>query len=379
MKNKVAVILIIIVLSLAVCGCSPNHFNLNERAMVQAIGIDFENDEYIITSQVFLPSGKTEGEGESQNTVYTTKGKTIANALNDIMLMQGRKTYIGNNKVVVLGESTAADGIEKVINYFDTNHETRLNTVMLVAKGKASDVVSAKIKQGVTPGDTIEKIVVNGRGNGKVVNVSLIDLLRSFYNDNKCGYIAAAKTEKDDEGNENIKIDGTAVFSGGALTGYLTDDETGGLMFIESKIKNAMINLETESLGQAGVRIMSVDTRCKTAVENETPVFTFEISVKGMIEELYTDDAYKIDSKTVVSQIEKALESKITEQASAVLNKLTKEYNADILGLGRKLRQKEPAFYESRKNNLQGMLKSCKFKIIVKPKIEASGVMNTYT
>ena len=71
--------IIIIIFIFLLTGCF-NYTELNKMAIVSSIGIDKENDNYVVTVQIMNAKESDETEG-SQVSVYTEKGKTILYAL----------------------------------------------------------------------------------------------------------------------------------------------------------------------------------------------------------------------------------------------------------------------------------------------------------
>ena len=82
MKNK---ILITLIIPFLLCGCY-NYTELEDVSICTAMGFDLNDDEYEISYMV-ANSRKTDAstkEGQSQAVVYTGKGKTVSEAINDV-------------------------------------------------------------------------------------------------------------------------------------------------------------------------------------------------------------------------------------------------------------------------------------------------------
>ena len=74
-------IILILVLTILISGCS--YKELNDLAIASALGIDYENNEYIISAQI-MELKKQEKEDTSSALIYLGKGKTISEALRNI-------------------------------------------------------------------------------------------------------------------------------------------------------------------------------------------------------------------------------------------------------------------------------------------------------
>ena len=80
-------IILILVLTILISGCS--YKELNDLAIASALGIDYENNEYIISAQI-MELKKQEKEDTSSALIYLGKGKTISEALRNISLKYER-------------------------------------------------------------------------------------------------------------------------------------------------------------------------------------------------------------------------------------------------------------------------------------------------
>ncbi len=89
---------IILITFIFLTGCW-NYHELNDVAIVGAMGIDYENDEYIVSvgtinsKTVASNGGSGSVPNESPTIVYESKGKTINEAIKNIILVSPLKLY----------------------------------------------------------------------------------------------------------------------------------------------------------------------------------------------------------------------------------------------------------------------------------------------
>ena len=67
-----------------------NYKEINEMAIVSSVGIDKDNDSYVVSAQI-MNSKESEDSEDSQIIVYSKKGKTIHEALRNLTLESPRK------------------------------------------------------------------------------------------------------------------------------------------------------------------------------------------------------------------------------------------------------------------------------------------------
>ena len=205
MRRWMAVVLLFAVL---LCGCMQS-VELKERGIVQAIGVDYDDGFYTVTLQIFNPqsTGQTSFDASKlNNKVIQVQGSSISDALRRATLQNGRKMFLGNNKIIVIGRETAEGGISRVLDYFDSDHETRPGTVVLVADGRADEIVSAQINQGIVPANAIEMVVDQSLEDGSAVKSTLMQMSRALESDPKAAYATYVMAGKDYSGVDAFAI-----------------------------------------------------------------------------------------------------------------------------------------------------------------------------
>ena len=181
MRRKKAFLLLLLILSAVfpLSGClSP--IQLNRQAIVQGIGIDYQDGKYRLTFQVFSPSdaagGSNIGASADNAKIICSEGATVSDAVQNGVRVQGKELFIGQNRVIVLGMGAAQHDLEESIAYFGTNVASRQNAHILVSATTAEEIISMKINQGILPAETLERITENARMNGLAHSVRLFEL-----------------------------------------------------------------------------------------------------------------------------------------------------------------------------------------------------------
>ncbi|WP_235782000.1 Ger(x)C family spore germination protein [Paenibacillus senegalensis] len=119
---------------------------LNEIAVVMALGIDVAEGGYSVSAQVLNSSeaGSTHinSIGSLPVVTYKSFGKTIPDALQRMLSMAPRTLYLSHLRVLVFGEELARKGVGDAMDFISRNHELRTDFFLLVAKNsKATDIL----------------------------------------------------------------------------------------------------------------------------------------------------------------------------------------------------------------------------------------------
>ena len=153
--------IILILLLLCLGGCY-DYKEINDLAIITAIGVDFKNDEYIITLEV-LNDQTDKDSGEIEAYTKTGKDKTLAKALEnaaDLLSDQANYTQI---KLMVLSNTIIEDKFNTIIDFFMRSTYFRENFYVISSMDTSP-----------------QEILNNKTDESKVASTSIINLLDSL-------------------------------------------------------------------------------------------------------------------------------------------------------------------------------------------------------
>lgn len=359
MSKKVGLLLMIALLFLC-SGCIPS-VELNERAIVQAIGVDAVNNGYRVSLQIFSPEG---GDGANEmNTgpqnakMIIAEGKTISDAIQQATLEQGKQIFYGHNRLLVIGESTVKKGIADILPFFNSGYQSRPSIYVMAAEGTAEEILNANIQQGIIPAESLENMIENYSKNGSVMQTKLMDVITSFYNESRCvtlPTIALTGENADQDSSESMdqqiekshlaRIKGSVVLKNGKWVGNLDEDETRGLVWMSDKVKETLLvipyrnstNGETE---QVSLQIYSSRTKMIPEIANGKMMFRVTVHAVGKINEMSLKTQFSFYEDDLI-QIEQAAEQTIRNQCESAFSRVALAYHADVLNFGVRIKQK---------------------------------------
>ncbi len=217
-------------------GCS-SEMELREKAVVQAVGIDYSEEMYKLTLQVFDFSN--ESQQESYQTIEGS-GKDITSAFIDATINSGRLIFLGNNKVVLLSEP-ALIGLESILNFFSQNHQSPLQTPIAITKTSAEEIIKAK--QTTTKsisGEDLYLLLKRGVQSGFYGSTSVYELLPVLQEEGVGELIPVIQLlgEKD---NHSLKLtESYGVWNGGYVASVDESQSRGVNLITNSGIKTAV-------------------------------------------------------------------------------------------------------------------------------------------
>lgn len=368
MKNKKTfVILCTIIFPLFFSGCSEP-VDLRDRAIVQAMAIDYENDEYKITLQEYMPQGgaKSADSAESSENIYvSSSGKTLFEALKNAEVKDGNRIFYGHSRVYIIGRRAAEQGLYQIVEFMDSNYQLSLNSAVMLAEGSAENILNKRIFTGVVPDISVKHI----EGCGKAPDAAVIDVLREVYNlDGTCCIPLISM-----DGKEEIKIENCAVFRKYKPHIVLNTKETMGYGFVFGKISDAVMTAR-EGNQNISVNIVSDATDIKLETENDEIYLDISVSAKGNISEVGVFHNEQI-SKQHINNVEKEIERQIKEQIEMVFNRAVLQEGCDIFYIKQRLKKTDKDMYNKLKDKqLSSWLSKIKLNTTVDFTVRHSGI-----
>lgn len=344
-------------------GCF-NYRELNEIAIVSALGLDKTSDGYIVTIQV-MNTKKASETGTSNDQpkfiTFTTTGVTLQDAIRKSILDSSRRIYPNHVQTLIIGEDLAKSGISDVLDMFFRGVEFRKQTSVLIAKDStAEDVLNI-----VTPLESLNSkniedgLSVDSKYLGIGDNVSFEDLVGTFIDSNK--EIILPSVSIVGKKNEGEKIDNIetsdpsvrllesslAVFKGDHLIGFLDNKQSIDLNFVRNKINNTILTYECGDNKYLSSEIMSN----KTSVEFLESPLKAQIKINGIlnINEITCD--IDLEDPVVIDEIEEDLEEELKNDVYNTIKYIIEEYNSDVFGFRDFLYKNKTKYYKEIKDD----------------------------
>ena len=203
-KNTVRYYLLL-VLMLAVFFFS-NDFGLTDvqkTAIVMAVGIDREEDTFILTSQIAIPQSSKQGKA-TETVQLVSRGKTVADAFEEINAKTGWYPKLVFCNLIVLGEKAATENVFDALDYFLRDEYLSDNCFVATCDGLAKDMLNVTALVDPSGSVAIQKVLSShAQRVGAVLPATLRDFAIGYFSDSRCGYLPLLKTQPQQE-----KIDG---------------------------------------------------------------------------------------------------------------------------------------------------------------------------
>lgn len=352
MKKRICAAALLLIFAAALCSCnSLNIIELNDRLIIQAIGIDKTSDGYEVSIQG-LDTEMHGGGSENGKTGSITKnflfsGKNISEALAEIHSKTGLSPLYSQARIIIMGMSAAEENIGDALDFFLREYTTRSDIFIVVAENSAKELVCASFGENVVGATVMEEAVKSGKYTGRAVAVPLYKFVNFMLSDTDAAYCSVIKAA---DGilseNKEIEICGTAIFKDTKLRCILNSEQTQGLLFLTDKIEETKISVNTDA-GNFGLQIVESRTKIKTRF-NGRPEYSFEVkAVCDIIE--YKNSSFNQISAQQTHDVAAAAAKKINEIMSDALSYAFYSNSSDICRFGKRLWFNAPQEYRKLK------------------------------
>ncbi len=343
MKRLTALLLIMVFLS----GCGK--IELNNAAVPLALGLDFQNDELLLTTQLANLSmpGKAQTD-TSEFKVVTARGKTVAEAARNINLYISPVPLWSQTQVAILGDNLSRRDITPIVDFLVHNRYVRKNDLIIVSH-QASPEQILSVKPYLEPYTAIalKNILEIQAGQiGIYPPISANEFIQKLAAPGVEPVIPMVSLKKVGTTNQ-IELTGMAVFKKDRMIGQLNELESRGyfLMRPERYYGGLFPVLWNEGEKQwLTIEISNSKATIIPQIQQQQLRMKIKIDAEGnLYEQGGTSDLF---TRETFMQVEKACENEVARQLSTCIQK-AQLLNSDFLGWGQMIARTEPEIWKS--------------------------------
>ncbi|MEH7355213.1 Ger(x)C family spore germination protein [Neobacillus drentensis] len=357
-------------LLLTLTGCWSQR-EIEELGLVVGIALDLEKDKSLeealernenrypdkalmtITNQLITSetTGAGKKEGKSQQKAYNNvseSGDAILPVLRNMVLRSDKHLFAQHLKVIVIGEDLARTvNLNQILDFFLRGQEVRPSSIILIAKNRASKTLESK-EPAVIPALHLIQISKGQERTTKILPPISLGKLSGKLHSESSFLLQNVSTK-----NGEVKFEGASLIDGRAkkLRGFLNEKDLEGITWVTGKGKGGLVKSLDEKTGQLIIyEIESMKSKIRPHVVGNNISFEVNISSEGRIAENWVVSR-KVSENEFLKRAEKVSKKEVERLVKNVLDKTQKEYQADVLGFGDRLRIEYPKVWENVKKD----------------------------
>jgi spore germination protein KC len=324
-----------------------NRVEINDIAIVTAIGLDLvEDDKLRLTLQVAVPSklvtGGTGGSSGKSTIVISETGATVSEAYRNIQGKLSRRIFFSQSRVLLIGEDLAKKGVFHIVDFHTRYAEPRINSFIMFTKGKASKIINSMPKFESVSAEEMRELAKMGL---KVyvrdfLNMLLTEGIEPFASQFTLKPLEVSTKNKS---GETQAVSGIAVFKEDKLVGWMDEVETRGLLWIRNEIKTGVITIkipEEKGGGNISMEIIRGETNIVPILKQGE--LKLDVDVVTELSVIENDSKVNLHETKVIEEIQTNAEEEISKRIEMIIEKAKKEYKSDIFGFGQSVYKKYP-------------------------------------
>lgn len=256
MRRVLCVLLLAACLFLAGCRGLPAPREMEDMALLRAMGVDQAGEELLLT--VTAGSGQEDGKDKGQALVLSARGSSLSAAALSLQGCSDRAVYFGYVDQLLLGEGLARRGVRPVLDYFARDTDLGLGARLWVARGSSGEeALNSDGREGAAwrlatlRSDGEMGAAVISRTAGEVY-ADLLEL--------GCAYAPALSVSQREEAS--LTGGGYAVLREDQLVGFLDGEEARGLELLAGRPSDHVLAVELSG-GRAVVRLTGGSALCR--------------------------------------------------------------------------------------------------------------------
>lgn len=390
-KKKVPVLYALAAIFLTILFFS-NDFGLvdiQKTAIVLAVGIDREEDSFVVTSQIAAPSASADPKASAEAVQVETRGDTVGAAIQKINEKTGWYPKLVFCNLIILGKTATEKNAFESLDFFLRNEYMSDDCNLCCTEGSAGELLSGSSAVEQISSLAIGKILSEHSAKlGLVAASNLRDFATHYFSCCGCGYMPIVSqsplTEKGDKeqadgqkeqsgsgkkqgdegqgGNPGGEAGGkeqtftatdTALFSDGIYKGKLTAEETFAFQCIRNDLRLAAFDAE-----HGGVTYTLLIKKSKASVkfsvdDYAVPRLKISVTVKAGLQDLSSSQTIAeiaAPDKTKEAVL-KAAGEKFAKAVRSVFEK-SRALNCDIFDVKNRLHKYESAYFSAYKDSV---------------------------
>lgn len=173
--------------------------DIQKTALIMAVGIDRENNTFIVTTQIAVPEASSQGE-QAQTVQIESRGDTVADALNQINVKTGWYPKLVFCNLIVLGEEATKRNVFDALDFFLRDEYMSDGCLVAACEGTAKEILNTKTPIDPMSSVAAQKVLsLHAQKAGTVATNTLREFSAGYFGNGKSGYLPVLKPEKQQE------------------------------------------------------------------------------------------------------------------------------------------------------------------------------------
>ncbi|MFZ5828311.1 MAG: Ger(x)C family spore germination protein [Bacillota bacterium] len=375
--------------SLLLSGCWDRR-ELTDVSLVGLIGIDREEDQYLVTLNVLIPQrGGQQGGGGSSGETGVRSVVARAGSLDEAVAKANqalsRDITLTHVRAIILGEEFAREGIAPALDFLLRSVEVRPTAWIAVTVGSANEFLQVRPQQERVPieGPVGYHDFVQAR-SGIIRARRLVDVANILQEEGIDLALPLFRRASEEHPNpdggqeatgnqEELIYGGAGLFIGDRLVDWMSPDQARGILWASGRITRTAVVAPCEDPERRAVfRVRWTKGSVRVTARNQE--LAGEIRVKVVADLNETTCEEQLISGADLSRAEALLADQVERELIKTVS-ILRETGSDFLGLGQTLYRKAPALFRAHEAEWPERLAEMDLRIVIEAIVPRTGQM----
>ncbi|MBE5757870.1 MAG: hypothetical protein E7345_02950 [Clostridiales bacterium] len=367
MRNKIFYVFLIIIV-IMFPSTLYNESDKDRTLVVTSIGIDKEDNDYKLTVLAVIPKGSEDISANLE--IFTSKGETIAEALDQASANTGKEVGLAHCDSIVLSQDILNDNISIILDYFIRTSNLATNASLIISENSAEELIKATKSSNNYLDLSLKSIVMHDEKSSMLNNTTIESFYKTYFSKSGTFCLPLLTTEQPEKqsseqsggqesGQAGSSSGSNESGSGESGGGKIKNNQKVVLLKQGKKVRELnedekfIYNLISPTSENIKIKIENINDNYVTnstevyqqikkfvlpiyKFRDGKPIVTYHIWLSLMIDEISSDSNYSFASidglQSFLSDIAKEkINMQVNEKLESTL-KTMKENNEDILG-----------------------------------------------
>lgn len=374
--------------------------DIHKTSVAVAIGIDYEEEEVVVTAQLAVPQPSSSGENIQYKAVQG-QGETLADALNEINAKTGFFPKLLFCKLVILGESCRQKNLFQVTGCLYRKNFSELTAQVATCEGNAYDLLklpaalSSETSQAIlnvlasenertahVASVTLKDIAIETYGVSQACYIPLVEPIKQGSSEPGLGgeSVGGDKPEQGGQGQGGGESSGqggsqggqsgqsqgggqnsqevefiasrTAYYRNGEFAGIMDERESFALAMLKNDIRLALLSCDTKEKNYTvGLRGLKCSAGLK--IDGDVPRLKFSCGATALVQGVRekVDPASNISDENLRPELIEAVETDLKERLARLVQ-ICVESDCDLLGVREQLFKHDNKRFDDMKSDV---------------------------
>ena len=345
--KKMSLYIALIISIIFLTGCW-DYSEIEDLAIASGMAIDIDEDGFYIINVEIVDIKPTTTGIDLAPIIIETRGKTIFEALRNIISTSLKRISWNHASYVVISKEAAERGISSLLDWIARHPEARLTLHLLISRENTAKEIILKEKEfSKIRALEFEKFVKSSEYLSKFPHVEVYELINKI--ESKDHYPIIPTTNLIDVNNEtHSQMKGSAYFIEDKLAGFFDPMETMKYLFITNKIKGGVLVIPTDKKNntQVSLDILKNNTETYIDFKDENILITLKVNTVVSIAEV-SDGNINYSDIEGRKLLKKQAENYLEEEIKTFIQNVQENLGIDVFSFGDKIKKRYPSTWIS--------------------------------